>query len=100
MAAVLDTTPQPGTPPRFWWVPYLYLLRVQILTAVVLLGSPVALLSPLLRGLFDLDYGSAWHTAFAMGIVTLAALAASWTLLATTWVTAHNAPARFDTSAI
>jgi hypothetical protein len=83
--------------PRLWWVPYLYLLRVQIIVGLILLAAPLALLSPILRGLFDLDYGSPWHSAFGMSLVTLAAFAAAWSLLATTWSTAHNAPARFET---
>lgn len=86
--------------PRLWWVPYLYLLRVQILTCLVLLLAPLALLSPILRGLFDLDYASSWHSALGMAVVALAAFSAAWTLLATTWATAHNAPARFDVAPI
>lgn len=87
--------------PWYWWVPYIYLLRVQLLTAMVLfIGPPLALLSPLLRGLFDLDYGPWWRTAFGVALVTLAAFASAWTLMATTWTTALNAPARFGTARI
>jgi hypothetical protein len=86
---------------RYWWVPYLYLLRVQILTAsILLIGPPVALLSPLLRGLFDLDYGAWWRTVFGVAFVTLAAFASAWTLMATTWATIFHAPARFNTARI
>ena len=41
------------------WVAYVYLLRVQLMVAVALvLGPPFALSSPLLNGIFDLDYGA------------------------------------------
>ena len=59
-----NATPLRG---RFWWTPYLYLLRVQILTALLLiLLPPFALSSTLLNGLFDLDYANAWVSAFGM----------------------------------
>lgn len=86
---------------RLWWVPYLYFLRVQICTAVVLtLGPPLALYSPLFRGLFDLDYGTVWRTISSIALVSLAAFSAGWTLLATTWAAAYNAPDRFGTRRI
>jgi hypothetical protein len=86
---------------RWWWIPYLYLLRIQIVIGIVLLfGPPVALSSPLLRGLFDLHHDSAKRTVISVTFVTLAALSASWTLLATTWAALYNAPDRFGTSRI
>lgn len=87
--------------PRFWWVPYAYFLRVQICTAIVLtLGPPLAMFSPLFRGLFDLDYGTVWRTISSVALVSLAAFSGAWTLLATTWAAAYNAPDRFGTSRI
>jgi len=87
--------------PRLWWVPYLYFLRVQIFTAIVLIvGPPLAMLSPLFRGLFDLDYGTLWRTISSIALVSLAAFSGGWTLLATTWAAAYNAPDRFGTPRI
>src|SRR5262245_26506531 len=87
--------------PRFWWVPYVYFLRVQLCTAVFLtIGPPLALFSPLFRGLFDLDYGTVLRTISSIALVSLAACSAAWTLLATTWAAAFNAPARFGTARI
>jgi hypothetical protein len=87
--------------PRLWWVPYLYFLRVQLSTAVVLtIGPPLAMLSPLFRGLFDLDYGTVWRTISSIALVSLAAFSGAWTLLATTWAAAYNAPDRFGTARI
>src|SRR5438132_3633600 len=83
---------------RFWWIPYLYLLRVQILTALLLvLLPPFALSSTLLNGLFDLDYANAGLSAFGMLLVSLAAFATAWSLLATCWAAIFNAPERFGT---
>ena len=99
--APVSTAPPVEPRRRYWWVPYLYLLRVQVATAaILLLGPPLALLSPLFRGLFDLDYGAWWRTLFGLVLVTLAAFSTAWTLLATTWATASNAPERFDTDRI
>ncbi len=99
--AIVSTTAPVEARSRYWWIPYLYLLRVHILTAgMLLIGPPLALLSPLLRGLFDLDYGTWWRTVMGVALVTLAAFAAAWTLMAATWATIFNAPARFDTSRI
>ena len=87
--------------PTFWWVPYLYLLRVQIVTALVLiLLPPYALTSTLLNGLFDLDYANPWRSAFGMALASLAAFATAWSLLATCWVAVFNAPERFGTARI
>ena len=84
---------------RFWWIPYLYLLRVQIITALILvLLPPYALSSTLLNGLFDLDYADAWHSAFGMLLVSLTAFATAWSLLATSWAAIFNAPERFGTA--
>ena len=86
---------------RFWWTPYLYLLRVQILTALLLIVlPPFALSSTLLNGLFDLDYANAWVSAFGMLLVSLAAFATAWSLLATCWAAIFNAPERFGTPRI
>jgi hypothetical protein len=95
-----EAAPFPARP-RLWWVPYSYFLRVQIFTAVILtFGPPLALFSPLFRGLFDLDYGTDWRTVSSVALVSLAAFAGGWTLLATTWAAAFNAPDRFGTSRI
>jgi hypothetical protein len=81
----------------WWWTPYLYLLRVQLIAMTLLVaGPPFALSSPLLNGIFDLDYGNAWRSALAMVLVSLAAFSTAWTLLASCWTTIFNAPARFD----
>jgi hypothetical protein len=83
------------------FVPYLYLLRVQGLTALLLcVALPLSALTPLFRGLFDLDYGAPWHTILGTALATLAAFATAWTLMATTWAAAFNAPARFDVARI
>jgi len=87
--------------PRLWWVPYFYFLRVQLSTALVLtIGPPLAMFSPLFRGLFDLDYGTVWRTISSIALVSLAAFSGAWTLLATTWSAAYNAPDRFGTARI
>lgn len=98
--------PADATAPRpvLWFVPYFYILRVQVVTAVALIGLPFLALyptpSPLLGGLFDLDYASPAQSAIGMMIVALAAFATAWTLLATTWTTIVNAPARFGVEPI
>ncbi len=85
-----------------WFLPYFYLLRVQIITGLALVLLPLIALypepSPLLNGLFDLNYGNAAQSVVAMALVTLASFAAGWTLLATTWTAIVNAPARFLTA--
>src|SRR5262245_1021104 len=87
--------------PRMWWVPYFYHLRVQLCTALVLtFGPPLAMFSPLFRGLFDLDYGTIPRTIASVALVSLAAFSGAWTLLATTWAAGHNAPDRFGTARI
>lgn len=87
--------------PRLWWVPYFYHLRVQLCTALVLIfGPPLALFSPLFRGLFDLDYGTIPRTISSVALVSLAAFSGGWTLLATTWAAGYNAPDRFGTERI
>ena len=58
------------------------------------------MLSPLFRGLFDLDYGTVWRTISSIALVSLAAFSGAWTLLATTWAAAYNAPDRFGTARI
>jgi hypothetical protein len=86
---------------KFWWLPYLYLLRVQIITGLVLvLLPPYALSSLLLNGLFDLDYANLWRSAFGMLLVSLAAFGTAWSLLATSWAAIFNAPERFGTARI
>src|SRR5438105_15669261 len=81
----------------WWWVPYLYLLRVPITTAVLgLLALPVlGPLSTAVSGLFDLgDAGPRWGIV-GMALVSLAAFTTALTLLASSWCTIYNAPARF-----
>src|SRR5207245_7847169 len=56
--------------------------------------------STLLNGLFDLDYANAWVSAFGMLLVSLAAFATAWSLLATCWAAIFNAPERFGTPRI
>jgi Patatin-like phospholipase len=89
---------------RFWWVPYVYLLRIQILTGAIVIGLPLVALVPqpsaLLNGLFDVDYGNGWKSAAAMAAVASAAIATTLTLLATAWVIAVNSPDRFETEPI
>jgi len=85
----------------WWWTPYIYVLRVQLLAMALLVAAPpFALSSPLLNGIFDLDYGDAWRSAFAMFLVSLAAFSTAWSLLASCWTTIFNAPARFDIAPI
>jgi hypothetical protein len=86
----------------WWWIPYIYLLRVPILTAVIcLIALPI--LGPLskgLNGLFDLgDAGPRW-SILGMGLVSLAAFTTASTLLASSWCTIYNAPERFNVAPI
>src|SRR5438128_4271605 len=82
------------------WLPYVFVLRVQILTGAAMIALPLMALvpqpSPLLNGLFDIDYASDLKTGAAMAAVASAAIATSMTLLATVWVAIINAPSRFD----
>src|SRR2546428_4873187 len=72
-----------------------------VLRAVFRVLPPAfALSSTLLNGLFDLDYANAWVSAFGMLLVSLAAFATAWSLLATCWAAAFNAPERFGTARI
>ena len=88
-------------PPAWWWLPYLYLLRVHLIGAIVLIALPVfGRTSRLLNGLFDLDSASSTRAALGMALITLAALATALTLLATAWSTVYNAPARFGVARI
>ena len=101
MATVLRSLPPRSLPDSTTsgWVAYLYLLRVQLMAVIVLvLGPFFSLSSPLLNGIFDLDYGDARRSAFSMAIVSLAAFSAAWTVLASSWTTLFNAPERFDAS--
>ena len=98
--AAVDAPPA-APPAAWWWLPYLYLLRVHLLGAIVLIALPVfGRTSPLLNGLFDLDSASATRASLGMALITLAALATAWTLLATAWSTAYNAPERFGVARI
>ena len=86
----------------WWWVPYVYLLRIPILTALIgLIGLPV--LGPFskgLSGLFDLaDAGPRW-SILGMALVSLAAFTTTSTLLASSWCTIYNAPERFNVARI
>jgi hypothetical protein len=85
----------------FWWVPYLYLLRVHLITAALLVFlPPLARSSPLLNGLFDLDFANTLRSAGAMVLVSTASFATAWTLLATSWCTVYNAPERYGVERI
>ena len=84
----------------FAWVPYVSLLRVQIIVGLLLVGLPLLALvprpSPVLNGLFDLDYANELRTAAAMAMVASAAVAVGMTILVTAWVSIINAPSRFN----
>lgn len=83
---------------RLWWLPYAYLLRVQLLAGLFLVAFPFyGQRSPLLAGLFDLDASSLARSVLGMALVSLAALSTAMTLMTTTWVTVSNAPDRFGT---
>jgi Patatin-like phospholipase len=72
-------------------LPYLYLLRVQLITFLALLSFPFLALwfAPnLLLGVFDV-------TPLGMVFVTLGAALASWTVLVTTWQVFLYGPERF-----
>jgi hypothetical protein len=72
-------------------LPYLYLLRVQILTFVALVFFPFVALwfaPSLLRGVFDI-------TPLGMAFVTLSANLASWTVMVTAWQVFLYGPERF-----
>jgi hypothetical protein len=79
----------PGSP---WDVlPYLYLLRVQILTFVALVSLPFVALwfaRNLLIGVFDI-------TPLGMVFVTLGGVLASWTVMVTAWQVFLYGPERF-----
>jgi hypothetical protein len=80
-----------------WWVPYAYLLRIPILTALIgLIALPVfGPMSNALIGLFDLgDAGPSW-SILGMALVSLASFTTASTLLASSWCTIYNAPERF-----
>ncbi len=72
-------------------VPYLYLLRVQLLTLTALVGLPaLAFATPassVLANLFDVPAASAW-------VVTMLALGTAWTALFTTSLVAEDGPIR------
>jgi hypothetical protein len=86
----------------WWWIPYVYLLRVPILTALIaLIALPVfGPMSKGFRGLFDLgDAGALW-SILGMALVALAAFTTASTLLASSWCTIYNAPERFNVAHI
>jgi hypothetical protein len=86
----------------WWWVPYIYLLRVPILTASIgLIALPAfGPFSTGINGLFDLgDAGPRWGI-LGMALVSLSALTTCSTLLASSWCTIYNAPERFDVARI
>src|SRR5262245_61791615 len=98
MATVVN---RPTTRSQWWWLPYIYLLRVQLIGAALLVIGPfLAVRSSLLNGVFDLDYGSAVFSAIAMAVVSLAAFLSAWTLLASSVTTMLSAPDRFGTAAV
>src|SRR6202040_4422273 len=72
-------------------LPYLYLLRVQLITLVALVSFPFIALwfAPnLLLGVFDI-------TQLGMVFVTLGAILASWTVMMTAWQVFLYGPERF-----
>jgi len=72
-------------------LPYVYLLRVQLLSFLILVSFPFIALwfAPnLLRGIFDV-------TAPGMIFVTLGAVLASWTVMITAWQVLLYGPERF-----
>ncbi len=72
-------------------LPYLYLLRVPIITLLVLLTFPFIALwaaPTLLRGIFDVS-------APGMVFVALGAILASWTVMVTAWQVLLYGPERF-----
>jgi hypothetical protein len=76
-----------------WWhaLPYLYLLRVQIITFVALVSFPFIALwfaRNLLIGVFDV-------TPLGMIFVALGAVLASWTVMVTAWQVFLYGPERF-----
>jgi hypothetical protein len=82
---------QGGVPSVRDALPYIYLLRVQLLTLLALLSFPFIALwfAPnLLRGVFDVR-------PLGMVFVTLGAVLASWTVMITTWLVLHYGPERF-----
>jgi patatin-like phospholipase len=87
---------------QWWaWLPYIYLLRVHVIVAIVLVALPLfGRTSPLLNGLFDLEATSVTRTFVGMMLITLAALTTALTVLATSWNTIYNAPERFGASRI
>ena len=90
--AATKTCPVESDPPSAWdALPYLYLLRVQIISFLALLSFPFIALwfAPnLLLGIFDV-------TPLGMVFVTLAAFLASWTVMVTTWQVLLYGPVRF-----
>lgn len=71
--------------------PYIYLLRVQLATFLILVFLPFVSLyyaSNLLRGIFDVRWSG-------MIFVTLGAALASWTVMVTTWQVLLYGPERF-----
>jgi hypothetical protein len=86
----------------WWWVPYIYLLRIPILTAAIgLIALPAfGPFSTGISGLFDLgDAGPRW-SILGMALVSLSAFTTCSTLLASSWCTIYNAPERFDVARI
>lgn len=82
---------QDGAPSTWDALPYMYLLRVQLLTLLALLSFPFIALwfAPnLLLGIFDVR-------PLGMVLVTLGAVLASWTVMITIWQVLHYGPERF-----
>ena len=90
--AAPKTCPVENDPASAWdALPYLYLLRVQIISFLALLSFPFIALwfAPnLLLGIFDV-------TPLGMVFVTLAAFLASWTVMVTAWQVLLYGPVRF-----
>jgi len=95
VTAAPDNAGAPRAPrddPSIWdAVPYIYLLRVQLLSFLALIFLPLVSLwfAPnLLRGVFDV-------TGTGMIFVTLGAILASWTVMVTAWQVFLYGPERF-----
>jgi hypothetical protein len=91
-ATSVTICPLHDTAPSVWdALPYVYLLRVPLLTFLALLTFPFIALwfAPnLLRGVFDV-------TPLGMVFVTLGAALASWTVMVTAWQVFLYGPERF-----
>ena len=93
---ILSSNPPQEAPFTFFTflnaLSYIYLLRVQLITFIALVGFPFAALwlaPELLRGIFDVE-------PRGVVFVTLGAILASWTVMVTTWQIFLYGPERFQ----